>query len=176
MRDANLRHLAQLAPKLEKGTLARSDAMALFIMLRDEPTGDAMVRDIANCVAHSVRDRNNGIAKNTIDAAANQLRCLFENGGYAKPIGEVLYPIGDVIEEICCELRGLNIDFNAQDIRQQEQKLASVFLDMLDGVEVVGSDWRAKMNDPSHSCTFEFDNVNQNLQIGDRVLMTLKML
>lgn len=132
MRDSDRRHLAQLASLIELGQLARSDVVALFMMLRGRAKRGSIVRDIGDCVAHDERDR--GDLHVYANGFVRSVRRAVGVGGVLE--SKVLYPVGDLLDEISDLLKeqSITLDRAAADARVDAfvRGVASV----LDGVTI----------------------------------------
>jgi hypothetical protein len=132
MNLANRAHLIELAAALETGTLSRADVMSLFIIVREKTRPGSVVRDLADCVAHDIRnkglalDRVNAFAKNFIDAALS--------GGIISV--RVLYPIEEVIEQLHALFEVERIKFDRDAAMRCRVRNTLAIATVLDGVEM----------------------------------------
>lgn len=130
-------HLIQLARALEWGTLNRSDAVSLFMLMREEAPNGTAIKDIGHTVAHDNRDR--GTAHRHVNDFADSIMTAAREGGLI--VSRVLFPVEEIIAETASLLSKHRITLDESRVHAHSKHLVSMIADILDGtVIVMGSD------------------------------------
>lgn len=133
MRASNQEHLQRaLIPALEAGTLTRAEVDSLFMLLRERASRGSLVRDIGDSVAHDERDRSY-IHEYADRFVSHFLRVLTLGGSLHS---QTLYPIDDVIGEVCALASTLGARIDHSEVIKQRRPIAHAIGEALDGVQV----------------------------------------
>lgn len=135
MRDGYRSILAASFSMLSTGLFAPSDAVALFIVLREEAPRGSLLRDLGDMMAHDDRDR--GPAFEYIGAFASGLSEYIRTGREPeRPVVNVLYEIHAVIDEVCNAADSAEVPHDRDAVHAASDALASALGYALNGTSL----------------------------------------
>jgi hypothetical protein len=117
---------------IEVGALGRSDAVALFMILRGIAERGSIVRDIGDCVAHDERDR--GDLYEHANAFVRGVRRTIAVGGVLE--SPVLYPVDELLDEISRLFAANSLSLNRSAADAHVAGFVNAVSSILDGVTI----------------------------------------
>ena len=131
--DARLQFLdaQEICLQLELGTAGRRDVLSLLMYIR-EHAAEGVIRDLADSVAHSDRDR--GHAYTFTKEFVDRLVAFVTEGGILEV--ETLYDSDQVIQELSTECARQGVRLDASRVSEQKGSLLTALGDLLSGVSL----------------------------------------
>lgn len=133
VRPADLDHLRDLAKVAANGELTRSDALALFILLREIAPAQSMLRDVGDSIAHSTRDR--GYAHRYVSGFVQHVTDAFARGGELDI--PVAFEVGGITNELADALDRLTIEPDRSALHRQSRQMVNTVGSLLQGTEIL---------------------------------------
>lgn len=132
MRAADLQHITELVPAVERGQLTRSEVVSLFALIRDHAPHGSNLRDIGDAVVHKRRDK--GVSFDVVNRVADGLLGALMEGGEFEIAR--LYPVGKVVEELADFYRSRGVAIDARRAQLSRRSFGLAIGNMLDGTRV----------------------------------------